>query len=49
MSAALVLAHPSHWAVQLAYLAPLGLLVVILLADRIKRRRRGESDPQRLD
>ena len=45
MTAALVLAHPSHWAVQLAYLAPLGLLVVILLADRIKRRRRDGSDP----
>ena len=48
MTAALVLAHPSHWAVQLAYLAPLVLLVVILLADRIKQRRRG-SDPHGRD
>ena len=34
-----VLAHPSHWAVQAAYLAPLLVLVVALVVGKLRERR----------
>ena len=39
-------AHAGHWLVQLAYLAPLGALVVALLVGkrRERRERRADSD-----
>jgi len=42
----LVLAHAGHWLVQVAYLAPLILLVGMLLYGKWKARReeRGEAD-----
>jgi hypothetical protein len=35
----IVLAHAGHWLVQLAYLLPLGALVVAMLAGRRRERR----------
>jgi membrane protein implicated in regulation of membrane protease activity len=32
-------AHAGHWLVQIAYLAPLVLLVVLLVAGRVRERR----------
>ena len=34
-----VFAHPGHWAVQLAYLTPLGVLVVALVVGKVRERR----------
>lgn len=45
MSEAVVLAHPGHWAVQLAYVAPLAVLVVAMIVGRIRERRERGSDP----
>jgi len=44
-----VLAHPGHWAVQLAYLAPLGALVVLLVMGKVRERRERRSDPEGRD
>ena len=33
-----VFAHPGHWAVQLAYLAPLGVLVVLMVVGKWRER-----------
>ena len=43
----IVVAHAGHWLVQLAYLAPLVLLVAVLVADRLRgrRTRREEAPP----
>ena len=44
-------AHPSHWAVQAAYLAPLLVLVVAMLVgkqrERRERRAGGSDHPGR--
>ena len=34
-----VFAHPSHWLVQAAYLAPLLVLVVALVVGKLRERR----------
>ncbi len=39
-----VFAHPSHWLVQLAYLAPLGALVVLLVMGKLRERKERRSD-----
>ncbi len=39
MTAVLVFAHAGHWLVQLIYLVPLAVLVVIIVAGRIRDRR----------
>jgi hypothetical protein len=40
-------AHAGHWLVQLAYLTPLVLLVVMLVVGRLReRRRRHEREPE---
>ena len=43
-----LLAHSGHWLVQVAYLTPLVVLVVILVAGRLRERRdrrdRGSAD-----
>jgi hypothetical protein len=36
-------AHAGHWLAQLAYLAPLVILVVVLVVSRV--RERGEQPP----
>jgi hypothetical protein len=33
------LAHAGHWLVQIAYLAPLVLLIAVLLLGRLRERR----------
>jgi len=33
-------AHAGHWLAQIAYLAPLVLLVVLLVVGRVRERRR---------
>ena len=38
-----VFAHAGHWAVQLLYLAPLVVLVWMLIAARMRDRRRRDS------
>ena len=45
MSAAVV-AHAGHWLIQVAYLAPLVLLVAVLVVGRLQARReeRAERD-----
>ena len=45
MSAVLVLAHAGHWAVSLAYMAPLVFLVGIIVAGKIRDRREHSDDP----
>jgi hypothetical protein len=42
----IVFAHAGHWLAQLAYLAPLILLVAVLVAGRLRdrRERRGGRD-----
>jgi hypothetical protein len=35
----IVVAHAGHWAVQLAYLAPIVAMVLAMLAGRIRDRR----------
>ncbi|MDP9384948.1 MAG: hypothetical protein M3P50_06905 [Actinomycetota bacterium] len=44
-----VLAHPSHWLVQVAYLAPLAALVVLLVAGKVRERRQRRSDADSRD
>jgi uncharacterized membrane protein YtjA (UPF0391 family) len=34
-----VLAHAGHWLAQIAYLLPLVVLVVVLVAGRVRERR----------
>jgi uncharacterized membrane protein YtjA (UPF0391 family) len=38
------LAHAGHWLVQVAYLTPLVLLVVMLVVGRLQERRRRERE-----
>ncbi len=40
-----VLAHPGHWAVQLAYLSPLAVLVVALVVGKVRERREARRAP----
>lgn len=45
----IVFAHAGHWLVQLAYLAPLVLLVGILVANQLRERRErrdGDASPE---
>ena len=39
-----VFAHPSHWLIQLAYLAPRGALVVLLVVGKVRERRERRAD-----
>ena len=41
----LVSAHAGHWLVQLAYLAPLIILVGMLIYGKWKARREGRGQP----
>jgi hypothetical protein len=43
----IVLAHAGHWLAQLAYLAPLLLLIGLLVAGRLRERRARRADPDR--
>ena len=43
----IVLAHAGHWLAQLAYLAPLLLLIGLLVAGRLRERRERRADPDR--
>jgi uncharacterized membrane protein YtjA (UPF0391 family) len=38
------IAHAGHWLVQIAYLAPLVVLVVMLVAGRVRERRGRRHD-----
>ena len=49
MTGALVLAHAGHWLVQVAYLAPLVALIVMLLVAKVRERRARGSDPDDRD
>jgi hypothetical protein len=40
----LVLAHAGHWLVQLIYLVPLAVLIGVLVAGRIRDRRRAARE-----
>ena len=40
------LAHAGHWLAQVAYLAPLVLLVVMLVVGRIRERRARARGPR---
>ncbi len=42
-----VLAHPGHWAVQLAYLTPLAVLVVALVVGKVRERREARAAAER--
>ena len=41
----IVFAHAGHWLAQLAYLAPLILLVGLLVAGRLRERGSGANSP----
>ena len=41
----IVFAHPGHWLVSLAYIAPLLFLVGVILVGKIRDRRSGGPDP----
>ena len=43
----IVLAHAGHWLAQLAYLAPLILLVGLLVVGRLRDRRERRGGPDR--
>jgi hypothetical protein len=43
----IVFAHAGHWLAQLAYLAPLILLVAVLAAGRLRDRRERRGEPDR--
>jgi hypothetical protein len=45
---AVVVAHVGHWFVDLLYLAPLALLGVLVLAGKVRARRRGRQGGNRL-
>lgn len=47
--APVVFAHPGHWAVQLAYLSPLAVLVVALVVGKVRERRESRRPPGPLD
>jgi uncharacterized membrane protein YtjA (UPF0391 family) len=38
-------AHAGHWLAQIAYLAPLVLLVALLIAGRLRERRDRDGSP----
>lgn len=38
-----VLAHPGHWLVQVAYLAPLGALAVAMVVGKVRERRERQA------
>ena len=38
------LAHAGHWIAQVAYLAPLIVLVVVLVAGKLRARRQRRDD-----
>ncbi len=40
-----VFAHPGHWAVQVAYLSPLAVLVVALVVGKVRERREAREAP----
>jgi hypothetical protein len=42
------LAHAGHWLVDLLYVAPLALLGVVVLAGKVRNRRRGRQGGNRL-
>jgi hypothetical protein len=44
-SAPLVLAHAGHWLVNLAYIAPLIVLVGAIVAGKLRDRRASSGDP----
>ena len=41
----IVLAHACHWLVQVAYLAPLVVLVWILVVNQLRERRERRQPP----
>ena len=43
----IVFAHAGHWLAQLAYLAPLLLVVGLLVAGRLRERRERRGEPDR--
>ena len=43
----LVFAHAGHWLVQMIYLVPLGVLVVVILAGRRRDRREAAAERMR--
>lgn len=42
----LVEAHTGHWALQLVYLAPLGVLVVVIARAKLQERRETASETE---
>ena len=40
-----VLAHAGHWLVSVAYLAPLLVLVIVVVAGKVHDRRAGAGEP----
>jgi hypothetical protein len=49
MSHVLVFAHAGHWLVQLIYLVPLAVLVVVIVTGRIRDRREAAQMSERAD
>jgi len=45
----LLLAHAGHWLVQLIYLAPLVVLVGVIVAGRLRDRRKAAHEQVRED
>ena len=43
----LLFAHAGHWLVQLIYLVPLAVLIVVILVGRARDRREGAHDEVR--
>ena len=41
----LVFAHPSHWLVSIAYMAPLIFLVVVIAVGKVRDRRNRAAEP----
>lgn len=41
----MVLAHAGHWLLNVAYLAPLVVLLVVVAVGKVKDRRAGPADP----
>lgn len=41
----IVIAHAGHWLVQVAYLAPLAVLVWILVVNQLRERRERRRPP----
>jgi hypothetical protein len=44
MTGFVVFAHAGHWLVQLIYLVPLGVLVGVIVAGRIRDRREAAEE-----